>query len=476
MDETYSIWTGLVYVFNLIVGTGALTLPVSFSQSGWLIGAILITLLALISYITATFVVEAIATSNAIKQWKQPYIQAADSEDEDAHTSEDTPLCRPEHLQNFPTTPVSYFTLDEKLEMGEMANLLFSKVGQLLFYLCLCSYLFGDLAIYSAAVSDSLVDVICTNCENVSTNCSDIPCWSNSSMTEKQAYRLFLCAFLVVFGPFAYFNVQKTKYLQMLTSVTRWLAFIVMIGLAIRRLLSPNEKHGSPATAQLSGIPVLFGSCIYSFMCHHSLPGLISPITNKSNLNKALAADYFLVLSFYLTLALTSVFAFPELHELYTLNFTPKPNDPFILRGIDYFLTLFPVFTLSTNFPVVAVTLRSNLQSIISPQRSWFVRRILVPTFAVTAPVLLAMVVPDVESLVKFTGSYAGTGIQYVIPAFLVIKARSSIPEEMRHMPNKYVSPFSSNYWPVLIIIWSVICSIFVTYNIASSFLFNYSE
>lgn len=135
-----------------------------------------------------------------------------------------------------------------------------------------------------------------------------------------------------------------------------------MIGLAIRRLLSPNEKHGSPATAQLSGIPVLFGSCIYSFMCHHSLPGLISPITNKSNLNKALAADYFLVLSFYLTLALTSVFAFPELHELYTLNFTPKPNDPFILRGIDYFLTLFPVFTLSTNFPVVAVTLRSNLQ------------------------------------------------------------------------------------------------------------------
>lgn len=139
-------------------------------------------------------------------------------------------------------------------------------------------------------------------------------------------------------------------------------AFTVMIVLAMRRLFSPLEQHGSPVAARLSGVPALFGSCIYSFMCHHSIPGLLTPITNKSRLDGALAADYFLVLSFYLILALTGVFAFPELNSLYTINFTPKPSDPFILRALDYFLTLFPVFTLSTNFPVVAVTLRSNLQ------------------------------------------------------------------------------------------------------------------
>ena len=32
---------------------------------------------------------------------------------------------------------------------------------------------------------------------------------------------------------------------------------------------------------------------------------------------------------------------------------------------LDYFLTLFPVFTLSTNFPIIGITLRNNLESMV---------------------------------------------------------------------------------------------------------------
>jgi len=39
---------GLVYVFNLIVGTGALTLPAVFDRAGWVLGLCLICVLALI--------------------------------------------------------------------------------------------------------------------------------------------------------------------------------------------------------------------------------------------------------------------------------------------------------------------------------------------------------------------------------------------------------------------------------------------
>lgn len=496
MDETYSIWTGLVYVFNLIVGTGALTLPNSFSQAGWLVGVILLTLLAIFSYVTATFVVEAMAISNAVNQFKRvkqlkrvsqtlcTVIQAVDTDDDvanndennddtedDLDTSEDTPLFGAEYIQNFPSNPTVFYSIDEKVEMGQMATLLFPRVGQILFFFCFCLYLFGDLAIYSATVSDSLVDVFCVDNKNSSDSNSDLPCWFSSRVTESQAYKLFLCAFLAIFGPFVFFNVQKTKYLQIITSITRWLAFTVMITLAVRRLFSPSEQHGSPVPARLSGIPALFGSCIYSFMCHHSLPGLLTPIRSKSKLDTALAADYFLVLFFYLILALTGVFAFPVLNELYTLNFTPKPDDPFYMRAIDYFLTLFPVFTLSTNFPVVAVTLRSNLQSMFSLQHSPLIRNVIIPLFAVSSPVFLAMVVQDVETLVRYTGSYAGTGIQYLIPAFLVMTARSSIPQEIRLVNNEYASPFSSNIWPIFIIIWSFICCMFVTVDIANSFL-----
>lgn len=55
-----------MFLFNLIVGTGALTLPSAFAKTGWLLGLVLITILAFISYMTVTFVIETMASANAI--------------------------------------------------------------------------------------------------------------------------------------------------------------------------------------------------------------------------------------------------------------------------------------------------------------------------------------------------------------------------------------------------------------------------
>lgn len=53
-----------------------------------------------------------------------------------------------------------YYVLDRKIELGEMAGLFFNDAGRILFYLCIAIYLYGDLSIYSAAVSKTLRDVI----------------------------------------------------------------------------------------------------------------------------------------------------------------------------------------------------------------------------------------------------------------------------------------------------------------------------
>lgn len=51
----------------------------------------------------------------------------------------------------------------------------------------------------------------------------DLQCWRGiESISRQNAYRLYLAAVLVCIGSFAFFNVQKTKYLQMLTSFLRW--------------------------------------------------------------------------------------------------------------------------------------------------------------------------------------------------------------------------------------------------------------
>ena len=98
-------------------------------------------------------------------------------------------------------------------------------------------------------------------------------------------------------------------------------------------------------------------------MCHHSLPSLITPIENKTKVSSILAADYSLIATFYLLLSFTGIFAFASVPDLYTLAFKPdgQSSNNIATEIADYLLALFPVFTLSTNFPIIAITLRNNL-------------------------------------------------------------------------------------------------------------------
>lgn len=112
--------------------------------------------------------------------------------------------------------------------MGQMASMFFNKVGVNLFYFCIIIYLYGDLAIYAAAVPVSLMQVTCSVTGNHSCSVGDgtkyndtDKCWG--PIRRIDAYRLYLAAFTLLLGPFTFFNVQKTKYLQIMTSLMRWI-------------------------------------------------------------------------------------------------------------------------------------------------------------------------------------------------------------------------------------------------------------
>jgi len=54
-----------------VVGTGSLLLPKAFSETGWLLSSVLIVFLAFTSFLTVTFVVEALSCSNAVIKWRR---------------------------------------------------------------------------------------------------------------------------------------------------------------------------------------------------------------------------------------------------------------------------------------------------------------------------------------------------------------------------------------------------------------------
>lgn len=540
-SDSISPLVGLVYIFNLIVGTGALTMPAAFKDAGWLLSLIIVIVLAFMSYLTTTFVIEAMASANALVHWKtlQHYKRVVDEGEESSITQakqedmlnelktddiiskcvdqdERVPLLLSNAAERMAeSSHVNYFAITERFELGKMASLFFSKVGVNLFYIIIAVYLYGDLAIYGAAVSKSLRDVACQVPEfpvhnsttlndslNV-TDLGDLPCWQNYGITRGNTYRIFLLGFLVVVGPFTFFNVQKTKYLQIFTTLMRWIAFASMIVLCAMALIG-GRGQGHPPMASFAGLPALFGVCVYSFMCHHSLPSLVTPWRDKRRLFPLLAADYLLILGFYTLLSFTGIFTFPRLHDMYTLDFQPNSGTDSIIPHIpvlQYFLSLFPVFTLSTNFPIIAITLRNNLRSLFlreEPSRQHrtassasnnsllstssstagaappakpschqiLVERFFFPLLALLPPILVALATESVEFLVGFTGSYAGAVIQYIIPVALVHRARKQVLEALGlGVKNQHASPFRHGAWLVFVLVWAVACVTLVTVN-----------
>ncbi|MGH0148070.1 UNVERIFIED_CONTAM: hypothetical protein FKN15_011996 [Acipenser sinensis] len=247
-------------------------------------------------------------------------------------------------------------------------------------------------------------------------------------------------------------------------------AFIIMIILALLRI-GKGQGEGHPPAAKMMGIPNLFGVCVYSFMCQHSLPSLITPISNKKKVSRLVLLDYILILAFYSLLSFTAIFCFNNsfLKDMYTLNFTDN-CDVINVAFLRYFLGLFPVFTISTNFPIIAVTLCNNWKTLFHREGGtypWVVDRVVFPLITLVPPIIVAFCTHDLETLVGVTGAYAGTGIQYIIPACLVFFSRKDLGLIFGdRVLNKHRSPFHHTFWVWFILLWSVFCLMFVTANI----------
>ena len=137
--QSFSAGTAAVYIFNLIVGTGALALPAAFAMAGWASATVLLLVLALLSYITASWVVETMAACNAILNIQTRLDSQQISQDEINGDSQQQPV-RNDMASQVSLASYSYgsvdsrdmdlFDLKKKIELAEMSNILNNKVGR----------------------------------------------------------------------------------------------------------------------------------------------------------------------------------------------------------------------------------------------------------------------------------------------------------------------------------------------------------
>lgn len=80
-------------------------------------------------------------------------------------------------------------------------------------------------------------------------------------------------------------------------------------------------------------------------------------------------------------------------------------------------------------FYTQSVVIKSSLNLFLSKAlfkktQSFYINQLLYPTLAILPPIVIAFVTNDLTTLVGVTGSYAGAGVQYVVPATLIYYAR----------------------------------------------------
>lgn len=284
----------------------------------------------------------------------------------------------------------------------------------------------------------SLREVSCTNPYSCNSAMQlDERCWGNSNLSRRDAYRLMLLGIATVLVPLTYAGLTKTKSIQVATIILRWLAFFCMLGISIRVIVK-EKTHNHPPLATLKGFPRMFGICVYAFMCHHSVPSMLTPVDKKKHLFWGLIGVYGLVLFCYYLITMTGIFAFEHIDSVYSLNFVMNQckedqnstsAEAANVPVLNIFLPSYPVFTIFSSYTVIALTLINNLRVLlerwINPDQPAL--KYTYPLIAIVPPMIVSLFTENVALIVSLVGAYTGSLIQYVFPSLLVYYSRRII-------------------------------------------------
>lgn len=416
IGSKYGFSVAILFGMNMVLGTGPLTLPYAFSQSGFLLGSIFLGVCSLLGYITATYVIETLAVVNAFvfEKAEDRLISHQDSGLHVASFNEEKGSKAKLMLTNKmrKQMPDKVFRIRERTEIGTMADRILPPCIRNLCYMSLILYSAGTLCVYAVALTQSMQALLPV-----------------TSIYGVGSHEIVTLVFLVVVTPLCLSNLQKLKAVQSIVLACRFLAVILMIVAACCMIESDGVKNVPMINTQ--GIPALYSNGVNAFMVHHSLPGFLAPLEPQADAKKVIYTSYLVAYSIYLILALTALSAFGgQVPALYNLAFQHQDSVPFIMTQ---FLHAYPLTTFSV-YPIVAITMRNNLLNALQldpPNPENLKTKDYIATLSVVIlPGMVAYLTTDVQSIVRIFSGYFGLSLMLFVPSALVHWARKNLQED----------------------------------------------
>ena len=145
MLTLYLFQVGAIFLFNLLVGVGILALPSAIAKAGVIAGVLCLITVSFMAFMSATFMIEVLATANAWRRTKSVTRRGCLKE-----CPTQNELVRETNNIKIKTDVLfpPLFEIEEKFEMGYMSELFLGSGGSTFFYAVLCLYLYGVSIIY----------------------------------------------------------------------------------------------------------------------------------------------------------------------------------------------------------------------------------------------------------------------------------------------------------------------------------------
>lgn len=208
---------------NLVLATGPFTYPYGYTALGPVLSAPLLFIVAILAYITATFLFEAIAISVALEKSKVGGVDADELEqrtkslfDETCYKDNET-----EEKMNRKDMPVkdSEFYIREKVELGILAERVSHNWVKVSIIVILVIYVYGAVALKYVTGALSLQEGL-----------SKI--FTGSDGTWKTDYPWTYYVAIAIFGvlsiAFSFGDIENSKNLQVVTSIMRLVTVFLM--------------------------------------------------------------------------------------------------------------------------------------------------------------------------------------------------------------------------------------------------------
>jgi len=340
--------------------------------------------------------------------------------------------------------------------------------------------------------------------------------YHDPSVKCQNTYLASVGAFALIAVPLSLLAIAELRVLQLILTAYRFIAFGVMlvsvaVAWSINGTYTPVHSSSSFSSSislssssdeesiwafKWAGFGLMFPSAALALNLHWNIPDVVAPCTDKKRLKMVLAASQIVSLIFYILIGGVCAIYFNPPDPLVTLNWgTYTGHDGgwgpgkqlWWAKVVELVIVCFPILNLINVYPLVAVSLASNVEALFpdveqpvehgklfrfffGPSADSRHRHMIIRFYCCIPPIILGALLGKLDVIFTISGMF-GFILEFIVPTIFHIVSSKTLVKFFG--PGSDATPFtdwsSRRFWVILtLVIGSAACSAAIAFSIKS--------